>query len=124
MRELRCGRSSPSWTASWPAAARARSRRVTPPLGVVLAGTDPVAVDLAAIRLMGFDERNIPKVKGPMQDEGPRITRVRSPEDVSVVEARAGDEVEFGSAERTLDEITADEPFEPHHGWRGHIERR
>ena len=27
------------------------------PLGAILAGTDPVAVDCLAVRLMGFDER-------------------------------------------------------------------
>lgn len=90
------------------------------PLGVVLAGTDPVAVDLAAVRLMGFDESRLAKLRGPMEDTGPRITAVRSPADVSIGESAADAE---GVTDRTLDEITADAPFEAHAGWIGHVER-
>lgn len=90
------------------------------PLGVVLAGTDPIAVDLVAVRLMGFDERKLAKLRGPMEDPGPRITRVRQPADVEV------GEIEHGAAAvamRTLDEIHWDRTFVPHAGWIGHVER-
>ena len=86
----------------------------------MLASTDPVAVDLVAVRLMGFDERKIEKLVGPMRDEGQRITLVRDAEDVEVAELRAGAQ-ELNM--RSLDEITAEKVFEPHAGWVGHIER-
>ncbi len=88
------------------------------PLGVVIASTDPVAVDLVAVRLMGFDEQNLPKVREPMSDTGLRITRVRSPEDVEVAEGGAGE-----LTLRTLDDLTCDGVFRPHPGWAGHLER-
>ena len=94
------------------------------PLGVVLAGTDPIALDLAALRLMGFDESRVPKILGPMRDEGPRITAVRDADEVIVIEAAGGEEGESVLIERTLDDITAAQPFLPHVGWQGHIERR
>jgi len=88
-------------------------------LGAVIAGTDPVGVDLVAIRLMGFDEKKLPTVAGPMKDEGPRITAVHSAADVEVGEvASQGGSV----ANRTLDDISASDPFEAHAGWIGHVE--
>ena len=36
------------------------------PLGVVIAGADPVAVDWVAVRWMGFDEARLEKLKGPI----------------------------------------------------------
>lgn len=88
-------------------------------LGAVIAGTDPVGVDLVAIRLMGFDEEKLPTVAGPMKDEGPRITAVHSAADVEVGEvASQGGSV----ANRTLDDISASDPFEAHAGWIGHVE--
>jgi uncharacterized protein (DUF362 family) len=90
------------------------------PLGVVLAATDPVALDLAAVRLMGFDEERLPKLREPMRDPVLRITDVRSPEDVEVWETDASS---FGVQRRRLGELEASRPFAAHSGWRGHIER-
>ena len=90
------------------------------PLGVVLASTDPVALDLAALRLMGFDERNVPKIREPMADTSLRITEVRRPEDVRVFEVSGGD---ASPRERRLDELSCERVFEPHPGWRGKLER-
>jgi len=90
------------------------------PLGVVLAATDPIALDLAAVRLMGFDEARLPKLWEPMRDEGLRITAVRSPADVEVWETGTGG---VAMTRRTLDELRAPHPFAPHPGWRGHVER-
>jgi uncharacterized protein (DUF362 family) len=89
-------------------------------LGAIIAGTDPVAVDLAAVRLMGFDETKIEKLAGPMRDEGPRITEVRSASDVEIgeVSSEGG-----GVSQCDLDAITAERPFEAHAGWIGHVER-
>ncbi len=90
------------------------------PLGVVIAGTDPLAVDLVAVRLMGFDEVRLEKLKGPMLDEGLRITSVRDAADVCVGEVDRG---KFAVLDRTLDEIRCERIFEPHAGWKGHVER-
>jgi uncharacterized protein (DUF362 family) len=89
------------------------------PLGVVLAATDPVALDLAAVKLMGFDARRIPKVWEAIRDAGPRITSVRQPSDIEVTEVDART---FSSATSSLDGIRSSHPFVPHMGWRGAIE--
>ncbi|MBY0402197.1 DUF362 domain-containing protein [Myxococcota bacterium] len=90
------------------------------PLGAVIAGADPVAVDLVAVRLMGFDERKLETVRGPMEDAGPRITAVRSVSDVRVGEvARGASQIVY----RSLDEIAWERPFVAHSGWIGHVER-
>jgi hypothetical protein len=90
------------------------------PVGAVLAATDPVALDLVALRLMGFDEQKIPKIREPMADRELRVTAVRRPEDVSVIEidARSGE-----LARRTLGELRCERAFAAHPGWVGHIER-
>jgi len=90
------------------------------PLGAVLAGTDPVAVDLLAVRLMGFDERKLAKLREPMEDDGPRITAVRSVSDVRVGEV-GRDSTEI--TDRGLEEILWERAFVPHAGWNGHVER-
>ncbi|MEE8579999.1 MAG: DUF362 domain-containing protein [Myxococcota bacterium] len=90
------------------------------PLGVVLASMDPVALDLTAIRLMGFDEEKIPKVWEAMRDRGPRVTQVRDSREVVVVEV---DAKSFASRPRPLHELEVLHPFAPHSGWSGHIER-
>jgi uncharacterized protein (DUF362 family) len=90
------------------------------PLGVVLAATDPIALDLAAVRLMGFDEARLPKLSEPMRDTHLRITAVRSPAEVEVCEV---DPSGFGEKRLRLDEIEAQRPFAPHPGWLGHVER-
>jgi uncharacterized protein (DUF362 family) len=90
------------------------------PCGVVLAATDPVALDLVAIRLMGFDERCIPKVREAMRDAGPRVTAVKSPDDVAVFTC---DPTTFATTRGALDALAPAQPFLAHSGWRGHIER-
>jgi hypothetical protein len=90
------------------------------PLGVVLAATDPLAVDLAAVRLMGFDEGRIPKIAETMRDDELRISDVRTPEDVVVHEVEADTLL---VRERRLADLRPERPFTAHPGWRGHIER-
>jgi len=93
------------------------------PLGAIVAGTDPIAVDLVAVRLMGFNYDLIPKLREPMRDRGARITQVREPEEVEVVETR----VDVGAAcpvtSVRLDDIECPRTFVPHPGWLGHIEQ-
>lgn len=91
------------------------------PLGAIVAGMDPVAVDLTAVRLMGFDARKIPKIQGPMSDSGPRITAVTRPEDVRVFQATAGPDP-GETHEVSLAEISCERTFRAHSGWLGHIE--
>ncbi len=91
------------------------------PLGSILAATDPIALDLVALRLMGFDEQNIPKIREPMADQRLRITAVRRPEDVAVREVDAGS---CDVRRRSLDEIRCDRVFLAHPGWIDHIERK
>ncbi len=93
------------------------------PLGAIVAGTDPVAVDLVAVRLMGFNEQLIPKLREPMRDTGARITRVREPEEVEVAEIRVESQDHPPALIRRLDEIACKKTFVPHAGWVGHIER-
>jgi uncharacterized protein (DUF362 family) len=90
------------------------------PLGVVLAATDPVALDLVALRLMGFDERRIAKVREALRDRGPRLSEARSAADVRAFEADARS---FAVEERALEALAGGRPFLAHSGWRGHIER-
>ena len=89
-------------------------------LGVIIAATDPIALDLVALRLMGFDEQNIPKICEPMTDHKLRVTDVRSPEDVIVYEVNAQS---HEMQRRPLNEIRCEHVFLAHPGWIGHIER-
>ena len=90
------------------------------PLGVVLAATDPVALDLVALRLMGFDENRIPKVREALAARAPRLFSASGPGDVRVREIHVGADA---VRERTLDEIHCEHAFTPHPGWPGHVER-
>ena len=89
-------------------------------LGVVLASTDPVALDLAAVALMGFDASRLPKVDCAMRDAGLRVTLVKAPSDVVVVCAGTPDG--FPTETLGLEALQADESFVAHAGWRGHVE--
>ena len=88
------------------------------PLGLVLASLDPIALDLAAVRLMGFDEQRIPKIREAMRDAGPRFTGVRRVEDVMVCEFVSG-----RRSDTPLEQLDHASRFAPHPGWCGHIER-
>jgi len=90
------------------------------PLGAIVASTDPIALDLACVRLMGFDERRIPKLREAMHATALRIGRLRRPEDLRLVEADAdGTTREIG-----LEALAPEKSFEAHPGWRGHLEAR
>lgn len=83
---------------------------------VVIGGTDPVAVDMVATRVMGFNWRNIPMIREAFVDRPLPVTRVK-PEDVEVV----SDEPQWNGA---FLEIENREflHFRPHFGWAGWIE--
>ena len=89
------------------------------PLGVVLASLDPIALDLAAIRLMNFDPERIPKVREFMRASFLRVSRVRNPSDVEIGEPKEQE----GSCEvYALEALSSEMTFVPHPGWVGHIE--
>jgi len=90
------------------------------PLGVVIAATDPLAADLVAVRLMGFDEQQLPKLREAMRSDDLRITALRRAEDLVVGEVSAQS---FEPRLRPIHEIESERPFAPHPGWRGRIER-
>jgi len=90
------------------------------PLGVVLASLDPLALDLVAVRLMGFDEKRLPKLCAAMEARELRVTALRSAAEVAIAEI---DAASGARVERSLDELRPAHRFEPHPGWRGHVER-
>ena len=91
------------------------------PLGVVLASLDPIALDLVAVRLMGFDEHKIPKIREAMAARSLRITSVERVEDVEIIEV--SDE-SLLIHEQPLETLNDGRGFTAHTGWRGHLEFR
>jgi len=91
------------------------------PLGVVLASVDPMAIDLAAVRLMGFDEQRIPKLRETLATTGLRVSAVREPAEVEVHEVIVGEDAP--PRVLSLDGVESSGVFLAHPGWRGHIER-
>jgi len=90
-------------------------------LGVVLASVDPIALDLAAVRLMGFDESRIPKISETMATPGLRLSSVGSVADVEVREVIEGS---FETRAVPLADLMPEECFAAHPGWQGHVEMR
>jgi len=90
------------------------------PLGALLAATDPVALDLVALRLMGFEACRIPKIWEALGAETLRLTAVHTPEDVVVGEAS---DPEATPRDVGLDALSATRPFRAHPGWVGHVEQ-
>ncbi len=91
------------------------------PLGVVLASTDPIAVDLAAVRLMNFDPNRISKIHEIMRAKELPITQVKRISDVQIGEPKqkkVSSELEVYA----LTELQSEIHFTPHPGWKGHIE--
>lgn len=74
------------------------------PCGVLVAGTNPVAADLVATQLMGFDWRNVPTIREAFHLSTLPLVDF-APEEIQVVPA--------------LGEVFH---FRPHFGWVGHLE--
>lgn len=86
--------------------------------GLLVGGTDPVAVDMVATRVMGFDWRRIPMIREAFTLDTLPITRLR-PEDVVV----HSDVPDWNG--RFVDiEDRKFLRFQPHFGWAGEIEYR
>lgn len=84
--------------------------------GVVIGGTDPVAVDMVAARVMGFDWRRIPIIREAFTLRHLPVAKIQ-PEEVEVVSDVPEWQGRFAEIEsrRFLQ-------FRPHFGWLGHIE--
>ena len=89
------------------------------PLGAILAATDPLALDLACVRLMGFDEQRIPKLREALAAPRLRIGAIRGPADVRIMEPQA----DGHCREISLADLAPPTCFAAHPGWRGQIER-
>jgi uncharacterized protein (DUF362 family) len=90
------------------------------PLGVIVAATDPLAAELACVRLMGFDEARIPLLREAMAAASLRIGAVRRASDVQVVETDA----EGRFCETSVEALAPAQAFSPHPGWREVLEVR
>jgi uncharacterized protein (DUF362 family) len=88
------------------------------PLGAIVAATDPLALDLACVRLMGFDEQRIPKVREALAATELPIGGLRGAAELQVVAADA----EGRTREVALAALAPERGFLPHSGWRGHLE--
>jgi hypothetical protein len=83
--------------------------------GVILAGFNPLAVDLACARVMGFNHRLIPMLHRALQSHRLPLARFAF-EDARI----ASNEPSFdGPIAELRGRLLA---FEPHFGWRDHIE--
>lgn len=86
--------------------------------GVLIAGANPVAVDVACATLMGFDWRRIPI-----------LARSFDPHPYPLIEGGFDSVTAASNVEqwnRPLNQWSVDETlqFEPHFGWKGHIEMK
>lgn len=86
------------------------------PAGVVLAGLNPVAIDLVSAHIMGLDRRRLPLLTRaltahalPLVEFG--YEQLTCLSDQPALQGRLEDLGETGL------------PFRPHFGWRGHVER-
>jgi uncharacterized protein (DUF362 family) len=85
------------------------------PAGLIIAGLNPVAVDLVCARLMGFDWEKIPMLRRALDEHRFPLARFA-----------AGDvdcQSNLPSFDRLLSAFEGScLAFEPHFGWKGHIE--
>jgi hypothetical protein len=86
------------------------------PAGVLLAGSNPVAVDLICAWVMGFDYRRLPLIYRAVEQHSLPIASF----DLNSVFTRSNNE-EYNGPPHTWrgDPLR----FEPHFGWKGHIEQ-
>ena len=88
-------------------------------LGVVLASADPVALDLVAVRLMGFDPERVPKVAEAMRADRLRLGDTACEADVEIGEVIDGG---VGMQRIPLEDLAPGRSFAAHPGWQGHVE--
>jgi hypothetical protein len=83
--------------------------------GVILAGGNPVAVDLACARLMGFDYQRIPMLREALAEHSLPLTNFGYEE----IEALSADEQLRGRLADWRGRLLG---FEPHFGWHHYVE--
>ena len=86
------------------------------PAGLLAAGFNPAAVDWVCARLMGFDPDRIPHIRESFHQEDLPVATF-GPE---VIEVSSNDP--RINIERLLEPTGRFFAFEPHFGWKGHIE--
>lgn len=86
------------------------------PCGVILAGTNPAAVDCAAATVMGFDWRRIRMLEGCFEMRESNFV----PFGADAIEVVSNREAWDGA----LEDMAETFEFRPHFGWAGAIERR
>ncbi|MBN2560134.1 MAG: DUF362 domain-containing protein [Phycisphaerae bacterium] len=84
-------------------------------VGVVLAGMNPVAVDVVCARLMGFDYRRLPMLYRSFEDHPLPVVSF-SPDEIT---ARSNDPDFDGFVHELRSRGFG---FKPHFGWKGHVE--
>ena len=84
------------------------------PCGVILAGTNPLAVDCAAATLMGFDWRRIRMLKNAFAMRELNFAEFH-PEDIAIISNKPSWNGGLATMEETFH-------FRPHFGWEGAIE--
>ena len=82
------------------------------PLGMIIAGNDPVAVDLVTTRVMGFDVSKIPLLREAIRAEA-GLSSLSDLDDLVVATPRGP---------RAFEDLDTVYPFRPHFGWDGHIQ--
>ena len=86
--------------------------------GVVVAGFDPLGVDICCTRLMGFDWRKIPQYAKYNVSQRYAFSKFDgNPRQIEAVLSENGEILS-----RSLDQILPAHHFEPTEGWKGHIE--
>jgi uncharacterized protein (DUF362 family) len=85
--------------------------------GVVVAGIDPVAVDIATTRWMGFDEQRIPMLARALSCRGYPLTELATRDDIQRISISSP---AFTGPLALLTPVTPS--FRPAPGWLGHIE--
>ncbi len=85
------------------------------PVGVVLAGTSPLAVDVVSARLMGFDYRRLPLLRRALEAHPSPLAPFTYDEVVCLANGRGGQG-------RLTEWVESGSRFQAHFGWRGHLE--
>lgn len=87
------------------------------PAGIMVFGLHPVSVDAACAHLIGFDPRRIPIVRQAFSCHDAPLVEWNLDEIMMVSTQKAWN----GRLPEIADDVTLH--FEPHFGWKGHIER-
>lgn len=87
------------------------------PAGVLMAGSNPVVLDIAAATLMGHDIEKIPMIHRAISPNGSQLPLFEGSAD-DVIVALDGRTLSFEEFSRAYNLR-----FEPHPTWKGHVER-